>query len=129
LIVLVKHPSGGELQGGLWGRTAWGWLYIELLYVADQARGNGWGTRLVRTAETEALRRNCRTAWLDTYSFQARGFYERLGYAVFGTLDDYPAGHQRFFLWRRLSEDAEQVTNFADSRSAIEIRGSGCGRG
>jgi ribosomal protein S18 acetylase RimI-like enzyme len=49
-------------------------------------------------AEQEAKARGCRGVWLDTYSFQARGFYERLGYAVFGTLDDYPPGQSRIFL-------------------------------
>jgi ribosomal protein S18 acetylase RimI-like enzyme len=48
-------------------------------------------------AEQEAIARGCRGAWLDTYSFQARGFYERLGYAVFGILNDYPPGQKRIF--------------------------------
>jgi hypothetical protein len=53
-------------------------------------------------AEQEAITRGCRGAWLDTFSFQARGFYERLGYAVFGTLDDYPPGQNRIFLHKVL---------------------------
>ena len=56
------------------------------------------GTR----AEAEAIRRGCLGAWLDTFSFQARGFYERLGYAVFGALADYPPGHDRFFMQKPL---------------------------
>jgi hypothetical protein len=52
----------------------------------------------------EAIRRGCRGAYLDTFSYQARPFYEKLGYAVFGTLDDYPPGHQRFFMRKRLGE-------------------------
>ena len=55
-------------------------------------------------AEREAIRRGCRTIWLDTFTFQARGFYERLGYSVFGTLEDYPPGHSRFFLKKSLTQ-------------------------
>ena len=102
LVVLIKHPTTGRLLGGLWGRTSWDWLLIELLYVARAWRGAGWGKRLVRAAEEEAIRRQCRSVWVDLYSFQAPGFYERLGYRVFGALDDYPAGHRRFFLQRKL---------------------------
>jgi GNAT superfamily N-acetyltransferase len=53
-------------------------------------------------AEAEALRRGCHAASLDTYSFQARGFYERLGYSVFGIIDDCPPGHSRIYLIKRL---------------------------
>jgi hypothetical protein len=49
-------------------------------------------------AEAEAIRRGCRGAWLDTFSFQARGFYERPGYSIFGTIENFPPGHRRFFL-------------------------------
>jgi ribosomal protein S18 acetylase RimI-like enzyme len=49
-------------------------------------------------AEAEAIHRGCRGAWLDTFSFQARGFYERLGYSIFGTIENFPPGHRRFFL-------------------------------
>ena len=54
--------------------------------------------------EAEAIRRGCKGAYLDTFSYQARPFYEKLGYEVFGTLDDYPTGHQRFYMRKRLSE-------------------------
>jgi len=92
-----------EVIGGLWARTAWAWLFIELLYIPEAQRRSGLGTRLVSHAEEEAVRRGCRAAWLDTFSFQARGFYERLGYQVFGSLDDYPPGHSRYFLKKALS--------------------------
>lgn len=56
----------------------------------------------MRLAEEEAVRRGCLGAWLDTFSFQARGFYERLGYSVFGVIEGYPPGHSRFFLKKTL---------------------------
>lgn len=111
LLVAIRHPGDGVMLGGLWGRTSWDWLLIELLYVPPDMRGMGWGKRLVEAAEREAVQRHCNAAWVDSYSFQAPGFYERLGYSVFGKLDDYPAGHQRFFLSRQLSNPSDSSTD------------------
>ena len=69
-----------------------------MLFVSAEMRGQGVGRKLVRQAEQEAIRRGCRCVWLDTFSFQARGSYERLGYVMFGIINDYPTGHSRFFL-------------------------------
>ena len=102
-LALLIHNQAGEVTGGLWGRTAWGWLFVELFFIPEEKRGSGLGTRLMRRAEEEAVSRGCHHAWLDTFSFQARGFYEKLGYRVFGTLGDYPIGHSRFFLTKRLA--------------------------
>jgi GNAT superfamily N-acetyltransferase len=98
LTIFVTHPDTDELLGGLWGSTAYSYLHIELLYLPKDLRGAGLGSRLMAQAEKEAIQRRCRGVWLDTFSFQARGFYERLGYTVFGTFEDYPLGHSRFFL-------------------------------
>jgi ribosomal protein S18 acetylase RimI-like enzyme len=69
-------------------------------------RGAGAGRRLMMEAEAEALRRGCCAAELDTFSFQARGFYERLGYSVFGALEDYAPGQSRFYMRKRLDGGA-----------------------
>jgi GNAT superfamily N-acetyltransferase len=98
LTICLTHPDTGELLGGLWGGTSYSHLHIELLYLPDELRGAGLGRQLMTQAEQEAIQRGCRGVWLDTFSFQARGFYERLGYTVFGTFEDYPPGHSRFFL-------------------------------
>jgi GNAT superfamily N-acetyltransferase len=98
LTIFVTHPDTDELLGGLWGSTAYSYLHIELLYLPEDLRRAGLGRRLMAQAEEEAIQRRCRGVWLDTFSFQARGFYERLGYTVFGTFEDYPPGHSRFFL-------------------------------
>jgi GNAT superfamily N-acetyltransferase len=98
LAVLLRDPHSKDLIGGLWGRTAWGWLHMDTLYVPDALRGGGIGSKLVRIAEEEAIRRGCVGGWLDTFSFQARGFYERLGYRVIGTIENQPPGHARHFL-------------------------------
>lgn len=101
LALLIRAEGGGPVLGGLWGRSYWGWLFIELLFVPGDMRGRGVGRDLMRQAEAEAARRGCHGVWLDTFSFQARGFYERQGYAVLGRIDDYPPGHTRFFLQKR----------------------------
>jgi ribosomal protein S18 acetylase RimI-like enzyme len=92
----------GKMAGGLHGYTHWGWLFISHLWVAEELRGQGYGTRLVTLAEEEASRRGCQHAHLDTYDFQALGFYQKLGYEVFGVLEDYPSGHTRYFLQKHV---------------------------
>jgi GNAT superfamily N-acetyltransferase len=88
----------GDLMGHLWG----GWLYVRFLWVSSSVRGCGHGTRLLGAAEEYAVERGCVAATLETTSFQARPFYEKLGYEVFATLEDYPLGHSKFFLRKQL---------------------------
>ena len=102
LAVLVKDEDG-KVLGGLWGATHWQWLFVHLLWLPETLRGAGLGRDLLRRAEAEAMARGCANVWLDTYSFQAPGFYEKLGYTVFGTLEGYPPGHRRYFLQKRLA--------------------------
>jgi GNAT superfamily N-acetyltransferase len=98
LVIALSDPDTGGILGGLWGETNFAHLHVDLLFVPETLRGYGLGRQMLLQAEEEAKARGCRGAWLDTYSFQARGFYERLGYAVFGTIDDYPPGQSRIFL-------------------------------
>jgi GNAT superfamily N-acetyltransferase len=102
LAILLSNPESDEIVGGLHGLTAFSYLWIDLLFVPESMRGAGIGRKLVTAAEAEAVRRGCQAASLDTFSFQARGFYARLGYSVFGTLDDCPPGHRRFYMTKRL---------------------------
>ncbi len=102
LVILLSHPGSDEIVGGLYGVTAFSYLHVDLLFVPESMRGIGIGRQLMTEAEAEAMRRGCHAASLDTFSFQARRFYERLGYSVFGILDDCPPGHRRFYLTKRL---------------------------
>jgi len=92
----------GETLGGLMGSVWGGWLHIAWLWIDESVRGQDWGTRLMDLAEAYGRERGCHSATLDTHSFQARPFYEARGYEVFGTLDDYPKGHKKFFLRKKL---------------------------
>ena len=92
----------GETLGGLLGAIWGGWLYITYLWVDEAVRGRRWATKLMDQAEAYARERGCHFVSLDTHSFQARPFYEKRGYEVFATLDDYPKGHKKFFLKKTL---------------------------
>ncbi len=100
-VLLRLHDADGAVMGGLIGRISWQWLYVATLAVAPALRGQGWGLRLVEAAETMGREHGCIGARLDTYSFQARGFYEKQGYAVTGTLEDCPPGHARYSMAKR----------------------------
>ena len=92
----------GETLGGVLGSIWGGWLHIAYLWVDDSVRGKDWGRRLMDQAEAYGREHGCHSVTLDTHSFQARPFYEARGYEVFGTLDDFPKGHKRFYLRKKL---------------------------
>jgi GNAT superfamily N-acetyltransferase len=101
LCFVLQSPQG-EIVGGVIGATHWDWLYINLMWVREDLRNRGYGQQLLVKAEDEARRRGARHAYLDTFSFQAPGFYQKNGYQVFGELPDFPLGHQRYFLKKAL---------------------------
>ena len=103
-LALVARADDGTVIAAALGETGRGWLHVSVVWVEERARRQRLGTRLMNAMEAEAIRRGCRGAYLDTFSYQARPFYEKLGYEVFGTLDDYPPGHQRFYMRKRLNE-------------------------
>ena len=100
----VLRSERDDVIGGILGQLWGGWLQITFLWVAEAARGQGYGRRLVQAAEDYARARGAVAATLETFSFQARPFYEGLGYEAFGTLDEYPPGHAKFFLRKTLSQ-------------------------
>jgi GNAT superfamily N-acetyltransferase len=101
-VAFVLRDAHGTIVGGLSGWTWGGCLEVSLLWVHEDWRGHGYGARLLQAAERAAIDQGCRQAVLDTYSFQAPGFYQRLGYEVAGVFDNCPAGHKKYFLWKQL---------------------------
>ncbi len=101
-LCILMYDAAGAIVGGLIGATYWEWLHVDLLWVRQDLRGCGHGSRLLAEAEEEARRRGARNAYLDTFTFQAPGFYERHGYRVFGELEGFPAGHRRYFMSKPL---------------------------
>jgi GNAT superfamily N-acetyltransferase len=98
----VLRDDDRKVVAGLLGSAGWGWLYIEILWVSDGFRGEGIGARLLTEAEDEARRLGCHGACLSTFSFQAKPFYEKHGYSVFGELPDYPSGELMYFMQKKL---------------------------
>ena len=101
-VKFVARDSTGVVVGGILGHTRWRWLYIAKLWVDERARGHGLGRRLMAAAEDLALSRGCTDVSLDTFEYQARPFYEKLGYELFGTLEGYPPGSRQYYLRKRL---------------------------
>jgi GNAT superfamily N-acetyltransferase len=91
-----------RVVGGVIGNVFGGWLYVSLLWVEESLRNKGNGTRLLKMIESEAAKLGCKYAHLDTYSFEARPFYEKHGYTLFATLGNYPEGHSKHFLKKTL---------------------------
>jgi predicted N-acetyltransferase YhbS len=104
---VLARSGSGEIRGGLIGGTSYGWLLIKMLWVSEDIRNRGLGSRIMALAEETAHQQGCHGAWLDTSSDWARKFYERLGYNAFGILENVegerPQGHSRFFLCKRLA--------------------------
>jgi GNAT superfamily N-acetyltransferase len=103
-LAIFVRDGGGAVAGGIYGSTYWNWFAIDLFWLSKELRGQGYGDRLLAAAEAEAIRRGCEFAHLDTHSFQAPGFYLKRGYTVFGELPDFPPGHTRYYMVKRLRE-------------------------
>lgn len=101
LRIFIRDGEGG-IVGGLSGWSYWGWLHVDTLALGDSLRRSGYGSQLVSMAEEEARKRGCYGIYLETYSFQALPFYEKLGFTVFGELEKFPGEHRLYFLKKML---------------------------
>ena len=91
-----------KVVGGAIGSVFGGWLYISLMWVEESLRNRGYGTKLLEMMENEAVKLGCKHAHVDTYSFEAKPFYEKNGYTLFASLENYPEGHSKHFLKKKL---------------------------
>lgn len=101
LVVLVRDDADAVV-GGLSGYTAWGWLYVQWLWLDPSQRGQGMAGRMLDAAEAEARQRGCHGAYIDTFNPVALKAYQRQGYVPFGALANFPTGHTRTFLQKAL---------------------------
>ena len=99
---IVEYDEGGNVIGGILGGTYWGWMYVDILWVHENHRHKGIGSKLLREAEKEAISRGCHHVHLDTMSWQAHDFYKKFGYDVIGILPDIPSGNQKYLLMKVL---------------------------
>lgn len=103
LLSVAVRGGDGDLRAGLYGWTWGGCGYVDLLWVRQDERGSGLGASLLTAAEAEIRRRGCDRVALSTHTFQAPGFYARLGYAECGRTPGYPHGHDDIHLIKQLT--------------------------
>ena len=101
------RDSDDEVLGGLLGYTWGDWMHINHVWVAEPARGRGYAREMMAAAEAYAQKRNCIGAYLETYSFQARPMYEKLGYKVVGQIDNMPPGHTHYFMKKEFAKSSD----------------------
>ena len=101
-LAILKRDAEGKIIAGLTGKTHLNWLHIGMLWVEPAYQRQGLGTKLVKAAEAEAIRRGCHSVYLYTLSFQGPGFYEKLGYRQFVVMHDLPNDHQRLGFMKQL---------------------------
>ena len=99
--VFLENETGQKLAG-LTGETFGNWLCIQYLFVSEQLRGQGIGSKLLEAAEAEAQKRGCKYAFVDTFSFQAPTFYKKHGYREVFTLEEYPYTGKRHYYTKKL---------------------------
>jgi GNAT superfamily N-acetyltransferase len=104
-VILAVRSTRGRLLGGLILQSYWRESYIELLWLSDRARAQGYGSRLMQEAERRARRRGSRLIHVNTYSFQAPGFYRKQDYRLFGSISGSPRGSTRYFYVKRLGAE------------------------
>jgi len=109
LLAIPIRDDTGAVAGGFWGCTLFRWLHVQMLFVPAPLRGQGIGSALIGSAETEARERGCLGAHVDAFSFQAAPFYRKLGYTPFGVLHDFPPGHDRVFFCKRFGTPATRT--------------------
>lgn len=101
-LVITVRDKEQNVVGGLVGATYLGWLQIHAVWVSEVLRGRGYGSRIMQQAEDEARERQCPRVFLETLSFQALPFYEKIGYKVVSKLADFPPGGTRYALTKML---------------------------
>ena len=99
---ITEYDDDGNVIGGILGGTYWGWMYIDILWVREDYRKKGIGSKLLTEAEKEAVKRGCHHVHVDTMSWQAPDFYKKHGYEVVGILPDIPKGNQKYLLIKTL---------------------------
>lgn len=97
--------QAGRILGGLHCECYAGWLFLRYFWLAEGLRGRGLGAGIVAAAEQRGRERGCHSAYVDTFGFQAPGFYRKQGYVEFARLP-YPPKGERIWLRKRLTEEA-----------------------
>ncbi len=105
---LFAYAPDQQIIGGLTGDISWGWLHIDILWVAEFYRQHGIGTSLMDRAEAEASAMGVQQAYLETTDFQALGFYKKRGYHIFAQLENQPPGHICYYMKKMMLGEQPQ---------------------
>ena len=105
LVLVIKNED--VVTAGVIGRSAYGWMRVDIIWVHESLRGSGYGRQLMARVESIARDRGCLGIHLDTNGFQAPGFYKKLGYEVFGELADYPPGETHYYFKKSLIDNRD----------------------
>ena len=101
-LYLFAYGPDRQIIGGLVGDISWGWLHVDILWIAEPYRQYGIGTSLMDRAEAEASAMDVQQAYLETTDFQALSFYEKRGYHVFAQLENQPPGHICYYMKKHM---------------------------
>ncbi|ACQ52887.1 GNAT family N-acetyltransferase [Clostridium botulinum] len=99
----VIEDTNGEIIAGILSKMyCWNCIYIDVLWIKEQYRKDGLGTKLLKEVEKIAKEKDCHLIHLDTFDFQAKDFYIKHGYEIFGILDQCPENHKRYFMKKNI---------------------------
>lgn len=101
-VAIFLRDAAGVVRGGITGGVWGGWLHVVGLWVDEDLRGKGLGSRLLVAAEDEAREHGARAAFLETHSFQAPDLYRRHGYEAIAEIEDYPPGESQLVMRKTL---------------------------
>lgn len=94
-----------KVIGGIITQIAcWEMIEVEALWIDENYRGKGLATKLLKLVEDKAIEKNCKLAQLDTFDFQAKDFYEKLGYSIFGIIENIPKGHNHYYMKKEIQK-------------------------
>ena len=102
LLNIVEYDDNQKVIAGILGGTYWGWMHLDILWVDEKYRKTGIGSKLLKAAEEEAVRRGCHSVHVDTMSWQAPEFYKKHGYRIIGELENIPDGNKKYHLVKEL---------------------------
>ncbi|AJD27595.1 GNAT family N-acetyltransferase [Clostridium botulinum] len=99
----VIEDTNGEIIAGILSKMyCWNCIYIDVLWIKEEYRKDGLGTKLLKEVEKIAKEKDCHLIHLDTFDFQAKDFYIKHGYEIFGILDQCPENHKRYFMKKNI---------------------------
>ncbi len=119
--IFLKNDSG-KVLGGIQAFRDTESVYIDAICVDENLQKQGYGTKLLRAVEQEAIKNGCVFSLVDTWDFQAEGFYLKYGYERIGELKNYWHGHSKIFLRKKLRYTQTTALAFQNREESLAKR-------